>query len=193
MKYTECVLKAKKWLVLLPKWNLKRRSAISYDGKPQFRPNVLTNKWRQSQYGLVGFQNELALGVGWKALVQQQDPWTVCWTGQIPARPPSQAGWATPTISDVAHLDAEGELVAWVGGKSKSGSDFCRSESLVKTCCRGENLTEIRGKLVFGSSESWGGTLGRFLNWTTWSRTLRPRNKKITVRPFQWNALVTKD
>lgn len=95
-----------------PSANLKRRGAISYHGKPQFDQNVLTNKWRQSQNGLVGFQNELTLGVGWKALVQQQDPWTVGGTGQIPACASTQAGCAAPTISNVAHLDAEGELVA---------------------------------------------------------------------------------
>lgn len=93
------------------------RDLISW--KTTVWPNVLTKKWRQSQDRFVGFENELTLCVGWETLVQQQHPWTVCGTGCIPAHPSSQSGGTAPTISNVAHLNAEGELVAWVRAKSR--------------------------------------------------------------------------
>lgn len=67
-------------------------------------------------------------------------------------------------------------------------------ESPVKTRRRGGNLTEIRGEFVFGSDESWGGTFGGDFK-TQPFRVGRfdHGTKKITVRQFNWNALVTKD
>lgn len=74
--------------------------------------SCLTHKWRLSRDSLAGFEDELALVVRWETLVQQQDPRTVCGTGGISDGSSSQTSSAAPAIPNVAHLDAEGKLVA---------------------------------------------------------------------------------
>lgn len=69
---------------------------------------TLTYKMSWCRDDLAGFQYKLALGVWRETLVQQQDPWTVCGTQRIP--PNSSA--AAPAVPNVAHLNAEGKLMA---------------------------------------------------------------------------------
>lgn len=54
------------------------------------------------------FEDELALGVGGETLVQQQNAWRVCGSRWIPPCPPH----AARPVPNVAHLNAEGKLVA---------------------------------------------------------------------------------
>ena len=69
----------------------------------------LTYKWRLARGDLAGFEDELALGVWGETLVQQQHPGTVRGTGRSSC---SQSSKSAPTVPNVAHLNAEGELVA---------------------------------------------------------------------------------
>lgn len=72
----------------------------------------LTHKWCLSQHNLVGFKDKLTLGFWWETLVQQQHLWTVCGTRWIPPCSSTQSSTAAPTVPNVAHLNAEGKLVA---------------------------------------------------------------------------------
>ena len=57
-----------------------------------------------------GLEDELALGVWREALVQEEDPWA----GWIPG---TSSYSSYSSVSDVAHLDAEGEFMTWEGSK----------------------------------------------------------------------------
>lgn len=72
----------------------------------------LTYKLSLSMDGLVGFQYKLALRVWRETLVQEQDPRAVCGTQQIPPYSSSKSSTIAATVSNVAHLNAEGKLVA---------------------------------------------------------------------------------
>ena len=74
--------------------------------------SFLTYKWSLSRGNLAGFEDKLALGVWGETLVQQQHPWTVCGTRWIPPCSSSQSSTTAPAIPYVAHLNAEGKLVA---------------------------------------------------------------------------------
>lgn len=76
------------------------------------RTSCLTHKGRLSQDDLAGFEDKLTLGVWWETLVQQQHPWTVSGTRWIPPCSSSKSSTAAPTIPNMAHLNAEGKLVA---------------------------------------------------------------------------------
>lgn len=72
----------------------------------------LTHQWCLAQQSPVGFEDKLALVVRWEALVQQQDPWTVCGTARISHGSSFQTSGAAPAVPNVAHLNTEGKLVA---------------------------------------------------------------------------------
>lgn len=72
----------------------------------------LTHQRRLAQESPVGFEDKPALVVGWEALVQQQDSGTVRGTGRISHGSSFQSSGAAPAIPNVAHLNAEGKLVA---------------------------------------------------------------------------------
>ncbi|KAG7240354.1 hypothetical protein INR49_026925 [Caranx melampygus] len=72
----------------------------------------LCRKTREEELGLswgnlVGFEDELALGVWGETLVQQQHPWTVCGTRWIPphSHSSSQSSSTAPAIPNQSHVD----------------------------------------------------------------------------------------
>lgn len=73
--------------------------------------SCLTYKLSLRWGNLAGFEDELALRVWRETLVQQQHPWTVCGTHWIPSHSSSQSSTVSPTIPNVAHLDAKWKLV----------------------------------------------------------------------------------
>lgn len=152
-------------LMLLPKCNLKRSGAISCHGKPQFDQMFLPISGASPSMGLLGLRMNWHWVSGGRHWSSSRTPGqSVGLVRSRPGPPPRPAALLPPSRMWLI-LMLKGN--SWPEWEESQWSDLCRTgtfyiESLLKTCRRGENLIEIRGKFVFGSDESWGGTFGGF-------------------------------
>lgn len=114
--------------------------------------DCLTYERRLHWDNLAGFEDELALCVWWETLVQQQHPWTVCGSGWIP---PCSSTTAS-TIPNVAHLNAEGKLVAWMRGRGPEVRGHLYVQSVHVPWQQSQNMIQIRAYHVQESAvSSW--------------------------------------